>query len=157
MPFVRYDGEIYTLETLKKNLENQRKYYETGLRIKAEVEAKGDIPGVEAHERECARKLENIAWLQQIIAEEEQAMKIILTDHAIKGYHDETGEDCGYMPTSPNWYGYRAGKALRERGVSAPKKATMGRGCTVNIWTASTRFCVIFDKDDAGRVERIGE
>ncbi len=85
-------------------------------------------------------------------------MATILTKQAIEGYYGEDDEDGGYLRTSPAWYGYRAGKALREYGVSPPKKATMGRGYQINAWTAATRFNVIFNSsDDTWHVERINE
>lgn len=83
-------------------------------------------------------------------------MATVLTTQAIEGYRHEDGNENRYIATSPAWYGFRAGKALRDYGVSAPVKATMGRGSTVNLWTAATRFRVTLE-DYGERVERINE
>jgi hypothetical protein len=85
-------------------------------------------------------------------------MATIVTEHALKGYHDEENRECAYLRTSPEWYGYQAGKTLRICGASAPEKATMGRGARVNIWTATTKFAVIFGaNDDVEHIRRVNE
>lgn len=74
-------------------------------------------------------------------------MTTIITDAARNGYSDAArGYDhpVPYIAATPAWYGSHAGKALHARGSLSPVKATMGRGHSVNIETAATRFVAKF-------------
>lgn len=83
-----------------------------------------------------------------------------LSQEAQNGWLDRcqrpSGEelDNAHIPTSPAWYAYEAGAAMAARGFTMPTKARMGRGYSVNVETAATRFRVTFDKADRPTVTR---
>lgn len=66
-----------------------------------------------------------------------------LTAEFLAGYKGEISNP--HMFSSAAWLGFEAGTVARKRGVSAPDKATMGRGYSVNYWVAKK-------KDKAGTV-----
>lgn len=85
-----------------------------------------------------------------------------LTDNARAGWETAGpvwGVDRGTNPhlhSSACWFGFEAGKALGKAGYTKPIKATMGRGYTVNVWTAVNRFRVAFNGSSPA-IERLGE
>ena len=80
-----------------------------------------------------------------------------LTAAAVGGYQCEannTGYANPFLQCSPNWFAYEAGAALARTGRCQPVKASMGRGYTVNVATAATRFVAKFDATNRVTLER---
>jgi len=66
----------------------------------------------------------------------EAIMATIITEAARSGYRDPTNKN-PFPHSSPAWYGFEAGRTHRRSGRTEIIKATMGRGYTVNLETAS--------------------
>lgn len=84
-------------------------------------------------------------------------MAIDLTEAARSGYQSASAlsyEGNIFLASSPAWYGWHAGHALRASGRTPPVKATMGRGYSVNIETAATRFVAKFGTALPPTIER---
>lgn len=77
-------------------------------------------------------------------------MATILTEPAQAGYDpttDGTIKPNPYLFSSPSFYAFEAGRRMWAMGFTRPIKATMGRGYTVNLWTASNQFKATFPGD----------
>lgn len=82
-------------------------------------------------------------------------MATTITTPTIEGYDASAANAAGgpesrnpHMCSSPNWFAFHAGRRLWTLGMTRPIKATMGRGYSVNVWTAASRFKVSFPGDD---------
>lgn len=88
-------------------------------------------------------------------------MATILTEPAQAGYDptaDGTIKPNPHLFSSPSFYAFEAGRRMWAMGYLRPVKATMGRGYSVNLWTADNQFRATFPGDDDMRritVERV--
>lgn len=88
-------------------------------------------------------------------------MATILTAQAQDGWDhlpDGNVKANPWIYSSPCFYAFEAGRRMWVMGMTRPTKATMGRGDSVNLWTAANRFKATFPGDDLGRevlVERL--
>lgn len=73
-------------------------------------------------------------------------MTTTITTEAQAGFDDGATRTNQHLFSSAAWMAHEAGNALYNRGFTRPVKATMGRGYSINIWTAANQFIVRFSK-----------